>query len=88
MNPNDKPSKDAGKPEASPQLQGEGDYESTRRFDDDEQRFLETADVPDLARKAAPKSRQEAADMQQAEEIGRSHAAGARESAKKSPQRD
>jgi hypothetical protein len=78
MNPN-KPSTDNTKVEpskvkASPNIQGEGDYEATRRFDDDEQRFLKSADVPDLARRAAPKSKEEAAEMQKAEEIGRSHA--------------
>jgi hypothetical protein len=88
MTPKDKPPTDAGKPKAPPQIQGEGDYESTRRFDNDEQRFLKTADVADLARKAAPKSKEEAAELKEAEDIGRSHAAAARESATKSPKQD
>jgi hypothetical protein len=78
MNPNDKPATDDTKPKSSPNIQGEGDYESTRRFDADAKRFLKDADVPDLARRAAPKSKEEAAEMKQAEEIGRSHRAGAK----------
>jgi hypothetical protein len=74
MSGNDKPSEKA-KPAATPKVQGEGDYEATRRFDQDERDFLKHADVPDLARRAAPKSKQEAEEMEKAEEIGRSHRA-------------
>jgi hypothetical protein len=74
MSGNDKPS-DQAKPAATAQVQGEGDYEATRRFEQDERDFLKHADVPDLARRAAPKSKQEAAEMEKAEEIGRSHRA-------------
>jgi hypothetical protein len=62
-------------------VQGEGDYESARRFDKDEQHFVETANVADLARKAAPRSKEEAAQLKHAEEIGRSHAHGGKETA-------
>ncbi len=87
MNPNDKPAADTGKSKpASPNIQGEGDYEATRRFDKDTQRFLKTADVPELAKRAAPKSKEDAAEMQKAEEIGRSHSAAGKESDAKSPQ--
>jgi hypothetical protein len=75
MNTNDKPSADNANPKASPNVQGEGNYESSRRFRDDEERFLKTADVPDLARRAAPKSKEEAAELKKAEQIGRSHSA-------------
>jgi hypothetical protein len=43
MNANDKPSQDKTKPKSSPKIQGEGDYESTRRFDADAKRFLKGA---------------------------------------------
>ncbi len=56
-------------------VQGEGDYESARRFREDEQRFLKKADVPDLARRAAPRSKEEAEELKKAEEVGRSHRA-------------
>jgi hypothetical protein len=73
MNANDKPSAEKSKP--SPNVQGEGDYESARRFRNDTEHFLKNADVPELAREAAPKSKEEAAELKKAEEIGRSHAA-------------
>ncbi len=56
-------------------VQGEGDYESDRRFVKDTEQFLKNADVPDLARRAAPHSKEEAAELKKAEEIGRSHRA-------------
>lgn len=58
-----------------PKVQGEGDYESARRFREDTERFLKKADVADLARRAAPHSKQEAAELKKAEEVGRSHRA-------------
>ena len=75
MNANDKPSTDDSNSKSSQKIQGEGDYESTRRFRADTERFLKDADVPELARKAAPKSKEEAAQLKKAEEIGRSHSA-------------
>ncbi|HEX3835460.1 MAG TPA: hypothetical protein VHW25_00730 [Steroidobacteraceae bacterium] len=56
-------------------VQGEGDYESSRRFREDEENFLKKADVPELARRAAPQSKEEAAELEKAEEVGRSHRA-------------
>ena len=56
-------------------VQGEGDYESARRFRKDTKEFLKKADVPDLARRAAPHSKEEAAELQRAEEVGRSRQA-------------
>jgi len=77
MNAKDKPSVD--QTESSPNIQGEGDYESTRRYNKDTERFLKSADVTELARKAAPKSKEEAAELARAEELGRSHSAGAKD---------
>lgn len=74
---NQKPPADQDK-KGAPKVQGEGDYESARKFDDDERNFVKSADVSDLARQAAPRSKDEAAKMKEAEEIGRSHAAGGR----------
>lgn len=64
-------------------VQGEGDYESARRFREDTEKFLRKADVPELARRAAPHSQQEAAELQKAEEVGRSHRAGSKGSTAK-----
>ncbi len=73
MSTNQKPPADREK-KTAPQIQGEGDYESARKYDADTREFLESADVTDLARRAAPGSKEEAAQLKQAEEIGRSHA--------------
>jgi hypothetical protein len=54
--------------------QGEGDRESARRFNEDEQKFVESGRVKDAARDSAPRDAREAQQMQQAEEAGRSHA--------------
>ena len=61
------------------QVQGEGDYESTRKYDADTKRFIETHDVSDLAKRAAPDSSEEAAKLDKAEEAGRSRAVGGKD---------
>lgn len=61
-----------------PKNQGEGDYESARKYDEDARKFVKSADVDDLARRAAPGSKAEADKLKEAEEIGRSHAVGGR----------
>jgi hypothetical protein len=78
MSANEKPAADRGKPTPTPNVQGEGDYESARKFDKDEADFVKSADVSDLARKAAPKNKQEAEELKKAEEMGRSHSADKR----------
>jgi hypothetical protein len=75
----EQPSADRAK--SDPPVQGEGDYESARRFDADARRFLDSADVPELARRAAPRSKEEAAQLKEAEAVGRSHAVGGKEEA-------
>ncbi len=59
-----------------PDLQGEGNYDATRRYDKATSDFVKAGKVDEAARKAAPKDASEAADMQKAEEIGKSHAKG------------
>ena len=63
-----------------PGVQGEGDYESARRYRKDVQKFVQTADVERAAHEAAPRDAQDAAEMEAAEEAGRKRA---RESAAK-----
>jgi len=63
-----------------PGVQGEGDYESARRYRKDVQKFVQTADVERAAHEAAPRDAQDAAEMEAAEEAGRKRA---RESAVK-----
>lgn len=76
----DKPPVD--KTNTQSKVQGEGDYESARRFRKDAEDFLKKADVPELARRAAPHSKQEAEALKKAEEVGRSHRADAKPATK------
>ena len=52
-------------------VQGEGDYESARRYRKDVEKFVQTADVERAAHEAAPRDAQDAAEMEAAEEAGR-----------------
>ncbi len=55
-------------------VQGEGDYEAGRRYDKSARDFAQSGQVDDAARKAAPRSPEEAEQMKQAEREGASHA--------------
>ena len=57
-------------------VQGEGDYESARKFDDDEAAFVKSGRVDQAARDAEPKSPAEAAELAQAEQAGKSRSRG------------
>ncbi|TMH37503.1 MAG: hypothetical protein E6H66_02320 [Betaproteobacteria bacterium] len=57
-------------------VQGEGDYESAKRFDDDEAAFVKSGRVDQAARDAVPKSQAEADEMKNAEEKGKSRSKG------------
>ena len=54
--------------------QGEGDRESARRFNEAEQSFVRSGRSEDAAREAEPRDEEEARQMEQAEQIGKSHA--------------
>lgn len=58
------------------QVQGEGDYKSARKFDQDEQAFVKSGGVERAAHKAEPKSDAEAREMLRAEKEARSHSKG------------
>jgi hypothetical protein len=64
------PSKSTG----TDKIQGEGDYSADRRYRERTDRFLKSADVDDLAHKAAPRSKVEADEMAKAEQEGKAHA--------------
>ena len=55
---------------------GEGNYKASRDYNDATKKFVESGKVDEAAQKAKPKNEQEARDMKQAEEIGKSHAKG------------
>jgi hypothetical protein len=57
-------------------VQGEGDYEATRRYRKRTRQYLENNDVEKAAIRAAPRSRAEAESMQAAEAAGKRRAKG------------
>jgi hypothetical protein len=64
-------------------VQGEGDYESAKKFDDDEAAFVKSDRVDQAARDAEPKSQAEADEMNKAEEVGKSRSRGEDASSRK-----
>jgi hypothetical protein len=54
-------------------VQGEGNYEAAREYDEAQHKFVESGRVDDAARAAAPKTPEEARAMEQAEREGKSH---------------
>lgn len=56
--------------------QGEGDREAARRYDEAQQQFVQSGQVPQAAADAAPDSAAEAEDMARAEEAGKARAKG------------
>ena len=64
-------------------VQGEGDYKSAKKFDDDELAFVKSGRVDKAAREAAPRSQAEADEMKTAEEAGKSRSRGEDASAPK-----
>ena len=57
-------------------VQGEGDYDAARRFDQAERRFVESGKVREGADKARPRNAEEQAEMDKAEDVGKSHSKG------------
>jgi hypothetical protein len=57
-------------------LQGEGNYEAARRYDESQKRFVQSGRMKKAAQDAAPKSAQEAEDLKRAEEAGKSRSKG------------
>ena len=55
---------------------GEGNYKASREYNEATKKFVESGKVDEAARKAKPQSQQEAREMEQAEQAGKSHAKG------------
>jgi len=55
-------------------VQGEGNYEAAREFNDAERKFVESGKVEAAARAAAPKDEAESRQLLEAEQKGRSRA--------------
>jgi len=59
-----------------PKVQGEGDYEATRRYRKRTQKYLENNDVEKAAIRAAPRTPAEAESLKAAEAAGMRRAKG------------
>jgi hypothetical protein len=57
-------------------IQGEGDYDASRRYRKEVSEFLDKADVDKLARDSAPKTAKEARELALAQEEGESRSKG------------
>ena len=53
---------------------GEGNYKATRDYNERTKNFIESGKVDEAAQKAKPKNEQEARELEQAEQEGKSHA--------------
>jgi hypothetical protein len=72
-----KQDKGTATPSAGTDVQGEGDYKAARRYRDELERFVRSADIERAAREAEPRDEGEAEDLAAAEAEGRSHAKSA-----------
>lgn len=57
-------------------MQGEGNYDASKEYDEKTKAFAESGKVEQAARAAAPRSAQDKEDMRKAEAEGRSRAKG------------
>lgn len=64
------------RPKDNPDLQGEGNYDATRRYDKAAHEFAQSGKVEVAARAAKPASPEEAEALKRAERVGRSHSKG------------
>jgi hypothetical protein len=55
-------------------VQGEGDYASAKKYNEETESFAHSGKVEKAAKDAAPRNAQEQEDMRKAESEGRSHA--------------
>lgn len=64
------------KPAPDKDLQGEGNYDATRRYDKAARDFVQSGKVDEAAREAQPDTPEQAESLKRAEEIGKSHSRG------------
>ena len=53
---------------------GEGNYKASKQYNDATKDFVESGKVDEAARNAEPRNQQEAQEMRDAEQAGKSHA--------------
>ncbi|MGA2549104.1 MAG: hypothetical protein ABSF50_03060 [Burkholderiaceae bacterium] len=57
-------------------VQGEGNYEAAKQYDDATEKFVNSGKVDEAARKATPKDSREAEELLRAEQKGKEHSKG------------
>ena len=62
-----------GEQKQSDQMHGEGNYEATRQYNKATKTFIDAGKVDQAVKDAAPKTKQEAADMERAEKEAKAH---------------
>src|SRR4051812_38273061 len=55
-------------------VQGEGNYDAAREYDEAQRKFVESGKVDAAARAAKPQSQQQQQEMEEAERVGKSRA--------------
>jgi hypothetical protein len=70
-----------------PKVQGEGDYESARRYRESVESFTKSGKVDEAARNAAPGSEAEEKELERAERVGESRSKGEDPASPHSPPR-
>ena len=70
------PRQPAGHAADAPDIQGEGNYDATRRYDKAASDFAKSGKVDEAARAAQPRDPKEAEQLRRAEQAGRSHSKG------------
>ena len=73
------------KPTRDKDLQGEGNYDATRRYDKAARAFVQSGKVDEAAHAAEPGSPEQAEGVERAEEVGKSHSKGEDPSIGKTP---
>ena len=61
-------------PQTGSEVQGEGDYQAARRYNEATREFVEEDDVAEAAREAEPQSELEEQQLERAEQAGRERA--------------
>ena len=61
-------------PSGWPDMQGEGNKDAAREYNESQREFVESGNVDRAAREAEPRSEEERAALERAEREGRSHA--------------
>ena len=61
-------------PSGWPDMQGEGNKDAAREYNESQREFVQSGQVDEAAREAEPRSDEERREMERAEREGRSHA--------------